>query len=126
MTGIFCSQLSTSAGNTIAIADGVAPRVDGPRIRQCQAEVRLAGRYLRHGRAGRQRDGQNAGMPPADVTAGLSSYPAAGGTPRRRGITGGIKGSFMASWGVECRFGGGHFVAGVRAGQRPVPDDKRE
>jgi hypothetical protein len=26
----------------------------------------------------------------------------------------------------KCRFGGGHFVAGVRVGQRPAPDDKRE
>jgi len=34
--------------------------------------------------------------------------------------------SFLASWQVNCRVGGGHFVAGVRAGQRPAPDDKRE
>jgi len=34
--------------------------------------------------------------------------------------------SFLASWQAKCRFGGGHFVAGVRAGQRPAPDDKRE
>jgi len=33
---------------------------------------------------------------------------------------------FLASWQEKCRFGGGHFVAGVRAGQRPAPDDKRE
>ena len=34
--------------------------------------------------------------------------------------------SFLASWQAGCRFGGAHFVAGMRAGQRPAPDDKRE
>jgi hypothetical protein len=27
---------------------------------------------------------------------------------------------------AKCRFGGGHFVAGVWVGQRPAPDDKQE
>jgi hypothetical protein len=32
---------------------------------------------------------------------------------------------FSGIVGSECRFAGGHFVAGVRAGQRPVPDDEQ-
>jgi hypothetical protein len=32
--------------------------------------------------------------------------------------------SFLASWQEKCRFGGGHFVAGVRAGRRPAPDER--
>ena len=47
------------------------------------------------------------------------------GAARESSLSFGMK-DFLASWDAECRFGGGHFVAGVRAGQRPAPDDKRE
>jgi hypothetical protein len=43
-----------------------------------------------------------------------------------RGATASLAQSFLASWQAGCRFGGGHFVAGVKAGQRPAPDDKLE
>jgi hypothetical protein len=62
-----------------------------------------------------------------------SNYPQCG-SPRmteasaltkRRGATSPAQ-SLLASWQANCRFGGGHFVAGVRAGRRRAPDDKRE
>ncbi len=71
---------------------------------------------------------QAAGFGNAD-----SYYPQSGSTrmteasalTKRRDATSPAQG-FLASWQEKCRFGGGHFVAGVRAGQRPAPDDKRE
>ena len=44
----------------------------------------------------------------------------------RRGATASLAQSFLASWQAGCRFGGGHFVAGVRGRPRAGRGGKRE